>query len=85
MTKIHEFENSPLEKNENEITEEKQNPAFIHLSRGGLRGLQVLSVAECRNLSDVGMAKLKELKYIKKLNLLWCTKIEDEGLKSIAK
>ena len=45
----------------------------------------MLSVAECRNLSDVGMAKLKELKYIKKLNLLWCTKIEDEGLKSIAK
>jgi len=39
LTKIHEFENSPLEKNENEITEEKQNPAFIHLSRGGLRGL----------------------------------------------
>ena len=71
-------------KDKTENHEEKQNPAFIHLSRGGLRGLKILSVAECRNLSDTGLAKLKELKYIKKLNLLWCTKIEDEGLKQIS-
>lgn len=31
---------------------------FKHLARGGLRGLTVLSLAECRNLSDVGLAKL---------------------------
>ena len=83
LTKIH--EQHQIEQEKSEIIEEKQNPAFIHLSRGGLRGLKVLSVAECRNLSDIGLAKLKELKYIKKLNLLWCTKIEDDGLKSIAK
>lgn len=58
---------------------------FKHLSRGGLRGLQVLSLSECRNLSDKGLADLCELKYLRKLNLLWCTKIEDEGLSTIAK
>ena len=31
---------------------------FQRISRGGLRGLQVLSLAECRNLSDAGIAKL---------------------------
>lgn len=31
---------------------------FQRISRGGLRGLQVLSLAECRNLSDVGISKL---------------------------
>jgi len=57
---------------------------FKHISRGGLRGLQVLSLAECRNLSDSGIVKLKELKYLRKLNLLGCTKVEDEGLKHIS-
>ena len=67
----------------NEIVEETYTDerVFHHLSRGGLRGLQVLSLAECRNLSDQGLAKLKELKYLRKLNLLGCTKIEDEGIK----
>ena len=35
-----------------------KNPLFIRLSRGGLRGVQVLSLAECRNLSDAGVMKL---------------------------
>ena len=46
--------------------------------------MQVLSLAECRNVSDVGISKLAELKYLKKLNLLGCTKIEDEGVKMIS-
>ena len=42
-----------------------------------------MSLAECRNFSDVGIFKLKELKFLKKLNLLGCTKVEDEGLRHI--
>ena len=63
-------------------TEER---TFQHLARGGLRGLKVLSLSECRNLSDVGIAKLSQLKYLRKLDLLGCSKIEDEGLRSIGK
>jgi len=54
------------------------------LARSGLRGLKVLSLAECRNISDEGVAKLGELKFINKLNFLGCAKIDDVGAKSIA-
>ena len=45
----------------------------------------MLSLSECRNLSDTGVAKLSQLKYLRKLDLLGCSKIEDEGLRSIGK
>lgn len=57
---------------------------FQHLARAGLRGLKVLSLAECRNITNDGVAKLEELKYINKLNFLGCTKIDDTGAKFIA-
>ena len=95
LESIHAQSNLPSNLGTDEITEEDQidsgskektkSEVFKHLSRGGLRGLTVLSLAECRNLSDVGLAKLNQLKYLKRLSLLWCTKIEDEGLKSITK
>ena len=63
---------------------EVKSLVFQHLAGGGLRGLQVLSLAECRNLSDQGLQKLSQLRYLKKLSLLWCNKIEDEGLSFVA-
>ena len=59
------------------------NSAYLHLSRGGLRGLQHLSMTECRNITDTGIAKITELKYLRCLNLLGCVKIEDDSCKSI--
>jgi len=61
----------------------EQQRVFRHLARGGLRGLKVLSLAECKNFSDLGLQKMKELKFIKSLNLLGCTRIEDAGVKHI--
>lgn len=58
---------------------------FQTVARSGLRGLKVLSLAECRNFSDAGIESLSQLQFLEKLNLLWCTKIEDEGLNLIAK
>ena len=49
-----------------------------------MRGLQTLSLAECRNISDAGIAKLSQIKFLQKLNLLGCAKIEDESLRSIS-
>ena len=46
--------------------------------------MKVLSLAECRNITNDGVAKLEELKYINKLNFLGCTKIDDTGAKFIA-
>ena len=62
----------------------EEDPMFQHLARAGLRGLKVLSLAECRNITNDGVAKLEELKYINKLNFLGCTKIDDAGAKFIA-
>jgi len=50
----------------------KDNKVFAHVAGGGLRGLRVLSLAECRNFSDVGIEKLKEIRFLTKLNLLGC-------------
>lgn len=57
---------------------------MLSLSRSGLRGLQILSLSECRNISDGGLSKITELKYLRRLNLLGCIKLEDEGLRCIA-
>lgn len=62
-----------------------KNRILQTVSRCGLRGLQVLSLSECRNFSDAGLEKLGQMKFLKKLNLLWCTKIEDQGLNHIWK
>ena len=62
----------------------EQDPMFQHLARAGLRGLKVLSLAECRNITNDGVARLEELRFITKLNFLGCTKIDDVGAKSIA-
>lgn len=45
----------------------------------------MLSLSECRNFSDVGLEKISQIKFLRKLNLLWCTKIEDMGLNHICK
>jgi hypothetical protein len=63
---------------------EDKNKAMLSLSRGGLRGLRVLSLSECRSISDGGLSKITELRYLNKLNLLGCIKLEDEGLRCIA-
>ena len=41
-----------------EYVKPTQQRVFKKICNGGLRGLQILSLAECRNLSDVGLAKL---------------------------
>jgi len=54
------------------------------MSYGGARGLEVLSLAECKNLSDEGLSHIVHLKYLSKIILLGCLKIKDEGIKEIA-
>lgn len=54
------------------------------VSEGGTRGLQVISLAECKNVTDAGMIHLKNLKFLSKVILLGCMSIKDAGVKEIA-
>jgi hypothetical protein len=38
-----------------DLNNPSKNQIFLNLSRGGLRGLKVLSLGECRNISDIGI------------------------------
>ena len=51
---------------------------------GGARGLEILSLVECRKITDQGIAQLKKLKRLKDLNLLGCYGITDTGIEIIA-
>jgi len=55
------------------------------ISLGGTRGLEVLSLAECRNITDTGISHFKNLKYLTKICLLGCSTVKDEGVKELAK
>lgn len=57
--------------------EEPELPADF---KGGARGLQVLSLAECRNITDQGISNLRKLTRLKDLNLLGCFAVTNEGL-----
>ena len=54
------------------------------VSVGGARGLEVISLAECKNITDRGVSFLKQLKYLSKVILLGCMNVKDEGIKDIA-
>jgi len=47
--------------------------------KGGSRGLQLLSLAECRNISDKSMAYIGKLKRLENLNMRGCN-ITDDGV-----
>lgn len=50
---------------------------MTEMSQGGARGLEVLSLAECKGLSDDGIVHIINLKYLSKVILLGCLNIKD--------
>jgi len=57
---------------------------MTEMSQGGARGLEILSLAECKGLSDDGIVHIVNLKYLSKVILLGCLNIKDQGIKEIA-
>jgi hypothetical protein len=55
-------------------------PLYYEL-KGGARGLEKLSLGECRQITDQGLGYLRKLGRLKELNLLGCYSITDEGLR----
>jgi len=62
-----------------------QERHIIHeISKGGSYGLEVISFAECKNITDQGIIFLKELNYLTKVIMLGCLTIKDESVKELA-
>ena len=66
-------------------TGEEIRGALTKIGKGGARGLEVLSMAECRNINDAGVVYLKKCKFLTRLVLLGCFNIKDEGAKELAR
>lgn len=67
------------------VNQEEMHQIVTDISIGGARGLEVLSLAECRNVFDAGISYLSNLKYLKKLTLLGCANVKDDGVRDLAK
>ena len=51
--------------------------------KGGARGLRVISIAECRRVTENGIIHLRKLKRLKSLNVLGCYAVNDEGIATL--
>lgn len=54
----------------------EENPLAIRKSKG----LELLSLSECRNIHCSGIMKLDKLQNLRTLNLLGCVSVKDEGI-----
>ena len=54
------------------------------ISLGGVRSLEVLSLSECRQITDKGITRLgKTCKLLKKVCFLGCGNLKDAGIKGL--
>jgi len=53
------------------------------VSMSGSRGLEVISLAECRHVTDDGIIRLGKCKFLSKLCLLGCANLKDEGISKL--
>lgn len=53
--------------------------------KGGGRGLKRLSLAECRCVTDQGVAYLRKLKRLEDISLLGCYSVVDKGIELLVK
>ena len=53
------------------------------VSMSGSRGLEVISLAECRHVTDDGVIRLGKCKFLSKLCLLGCANLKDEGISKL--
>lgn len=50
----------------------------------GSRGLEAISLAECRHVTDEGVIRLGKCKFLRKVCLLGCSNLKDEGVSKLA-
>lgn len=49
----------------------------------GSRGLETISIAECRHVTDQGIIRLGKCKFLRKVGLLGCANLKDEGVQKL--
>ena len=54
------------------------------MSMSGSRGLEVISLAECRHITDEGVVRLSKCKLLRKVCFLGCANLKDEGIIKLA-
>ena len=54
------------------------------VSMCGTRGLEIISLAECRHITDEGIIRLGKCKFVRNLCLLGCANLKDEGIQKLA-
>lgn len=57
---------------------------LLDISMCGSRGLDTLSLAECRHITDEGVIRLVRCQYLRKLCLLGCANLKDDGVQKLA-
>ena len=55
------------------------------IGTSGTRALEVISLSECRQITDIGIGKLHKCKLLRKISLLGCSNLKDAGVISLAK
>lgn len=60
--------------------EEGKRRVVAQMLQSGTRGLQVISLAECRNITDAGVQPLAKCSFLEKVCLLGCANVKDEGV-----
>ena len=55
------------------------------MTQCGSRALEEISLAECRHISDSGILKLAKCPLLKKVCLLGCANLKDEGMIGLTK
>lgn len=57
--------------------------AVMDLCRNGACGLEIISLAECRQVTDAGFKMLEKFTHLEKVCFLGCAFLKDEGLKDL--
>lgn len=63
----------------------RERSILTQLAQNGTRGLRVISLAECRNITDRGVQYLAKCTFLHSVCLLGCANVKDEGVISLAK
>ena len=61
------------------------NKLITSVTQCGSRALEVISLAECRHISDSGIKRLAKCQLLRKVCFLGCANLKDEGMIELTK
>jgi len=64
---------------------EELRKLIMEIGLSGTRALEVISLSECRQITDNGIGKLYRCKLLRKISFLGCSNLKDAGVTGLAK